>query len=193
MYHRGAATTCSGPALGHRRPRVRVCSAVALAVGLALLVAGCTAGFEPTATRAGSELRFHWVVPDGFPATVSLHQALDTQPTGETRAYAPGGPARVGQVLSDGVLRSRLDEAQRLVLKVDNHSKEPLRFWVAPHLPQPHEGDSALMVQCLCTGEVYEVPAGGSWTRVIEFGIRRRGAVTPLGITHVIVLGEVPR
>lgn len=37
------------------------------------------------------------------------------------------------------------------------------------------------------------VRAGGSWTCVIEFGIRCRGAVTSLGLTHVIVLGEAAR
>ena len=140
-----------------------------------------------------SELRFHWVVPDGFPATVSLYRALDGQPTGETHDYAAGESSQLGEQLSDGVLRGRFDEAQRVVLKVDNPGIEPLRFWVAPHLPQPHEGEAALMVQCLCVGAVYEVPAGGSWTRVLEFGIRRRGAVTPLSVTHVIVFGEPPQ
>lgn len=186
-------TICSGLPARHRLLVIGTRWAVACAVGFALLVGGCATGIERSATRADSELRFHWVVPDGFPATVSLYRALDVQRTGETRAYAPGESAQLGEVLSDGVLRGRLDEAQRLVLKIDNRSSKPLRFWVAPHLPQPHEGEAALMVQCLCTGAVYEVPADGSWTRVIEFGIRRRGALSPLGVTHVIVLGEVPR
>lgn len=131
-------------------------------------------------------------MPDGFPA-VSLYRALDGQATGETRAYVAGEAARLCEALPDGTLNGRLDEFQRVVLKVDNPGSEPLRFWVTPHLPQPHEGDAALMSQCLCTGAVYEVPAGGSWTRVLEFGIHRRGAVTPLSVTHVIVLGEVPK
>lgn len=157
-----------------------------------MLVTGCTTNAGHTAS-VDSELRFHWVVPDGFPATVSLYRALDGQPTGETHYYVAGESPQLGKQLSDGVLRGRFDEAQRIVLKVDNLGSEPLRFWVAPHLPQPHEGDKVLMAQCLCTGAGYEVPARGSWTRVLEFGIRRRAAVTPLSVTHVIVLGDAPQ
>ncbi|TAK77387.1 MAG: hypothetical protein EPO16_05555 [Dehalococcoidia bacterium] len=160
---------------------------------MALLITGCATGAGRGSPRAESELRFHWVVPEGFTAAVSLYRALDVQPTGETRTYPPGASVQLGDALGDGVLRGRLDESQRLVLKIENQGPEPLRFWVAPHLPLPHEGEVALMAQCLCTGAVYEVPAAGSWTRVIEFGIRRRGAVTPLSVTHVIVLGEAPR
>jgi hypothetical protein len=42
------------------------------------------------------------------------------------------------------------------------------------------------------TGEVYEVPAGGAWTRVMEFGVTRRaGLEGPIALTHVIVRGEL--
>lgn len=193
MHYRHIPTTPSGHPQGIVRAGVRIRLVVAFTVGVALLVVGCATGVGRKAPLAESESRFHWVVPDGFPATVTLYRALDIQATGETRTYAPGESARLGDRLTDGVLRGRLDEAQRLVLKIENHSPEPLRFWVAPHLPLPHEGEVALMAQCLCTGAVYEVPAAGSWTRVIEFGIRRRGAVTPLSVTHVIVLGEAPQ
>lgn len=175
--------------------RVRSTRAVVLAtfaIGLALLLAACGSGDDPNLPSPDGELRFQWVAPDGFPGTISLHRALDGQTTGETRAYPPGEEHPIGEALTNGILRVRLDEPQRVVLRLNNPRGESLRFWVAPHLPQPHAGDAALMAQCLCTGEVYEVPAGGSWTRVLEFGIRRRGAVTPLGITHVIVLGELP-
>ncbi|RJQ10425.1 MAG: hypothetical protein C4558_04790 [Dehalococcoidia bacterium] len=176
----------------------RACSARAVvlatfAIGLALLLAACGPGGSPDAPGSDGELRFQWVAPDGFPATVSLHRALDGQRTGETHAYPSGEAPLLGEALADRVLRVRLDEPQRVVLRLNNQRGEPLRFWVAPHLPRPHSGDTALMAQCLCTGEVYEVPAGGSWARVLEFGIRRRGAVTPLGVTHVIVLGELPQ
>ena len=165
----------------------------AFVASLAVLATGCAGGAGRDASSPDAELRFRWVVPDGFPAAISLHRALDDQATGETRAYVAGEVARLGEALRDGMLKGRFDESQRVVLKVDNPSNESLRFWVTPHLPQPHEGDDALMAQCLCTGAVYGIPAHGSWTRVLEFGTRRRGAVTPLTLTHVIVLGEVPK
>ncbi len=176
-----------------RAPSARASVIAILAIGFALLLTACRSGDGSSAAGPEGELRFQWVAPDGFPATVSLHRSRDGQTTGETRTYPPGEEPQIGEALTNGILRVRLDEPQRVVLKLDNPRGESLRFWVAPHLPQPHAGDTALMAQCLCTGEVYEVPAGGSWTRVLEFGIRRRGAVTPLGVTHVIVLGELPQ
>lgn len=176
-----------------RAPSARAAVIATLAIGFALLLTACRPGDGSSAAGPDGELRFQWVVPDGFPATVSLHRALDGQTTGETHAYLPGEAPSPGEALANGVLRVRLDEPERVVLRLDNPRGESFRFWVAPHLPQPHAGHTALMVQCLCIGEVYEVPAGGSWTRVLEFGIRRRGAVTPLGVTHVIVLGELPQ
>lgn len=163
------------------------------AIGLALCLTACKSSDGSDLPGPDGELRFQWVVPDGFPATVSLHRTLDGQTTGDTHAYLPGEAPSHGEALASGILRVRFDEPQRVVLRLNNPRGESLRFWVAPHLPQPHAGDAALMAQCLCTGKVYEVPAGGSWTRVLEFGVRRRGAVTPLGVTHVIVLGELPR
>jgi hypothetical protein len=75
-----------------------------------------------------------------------------------------------------------------------NESAAPLRFWVAPHLPVPHLAADGLLMFCLCTGEIYEVPGGGTWTRVMEFGVTRRsGLQNPLTLTHVIVPGEPPR
>ena len=75
---------------------------------------------------------------------------------------------------------------------VRNPLDRPVRFWAAPHLPTPHSAEQALMIRCLCVGETYEVPAGGTWMRVLELGIRRRDAVDTLVVTHVVTLGEAP-
>ena len=50
-----------------------------------------------------------------------------------------------------------------------------------------------LVITCLCMGELYEVPAGGSWRRVVEYGLSRRSDVRePLSITHVFTRGALP-
>lgn len=173
----------------HRRRLVPLLAVVVAATtGL-----GCPGDTASRSDAAAGELRFHWVVPAGFEGAVSLYRAPADRASGDTRTHGTGEAVTVGEALPDGRLPVRLDEPQRILLRVDNRGTTPLRFWAPPHLPLPHEGDAALMAQCLCTGAVYEVPAGGSWTRVLEFGIRRRGAVSPLGVTHVIVLGEPPR
>jgi hypothetical protein len=48
-------------------------------------------------------------------------------------------------------------------------------------------------VLCLCTGEQYEAPPGGTWTRVMSLGLNRRAGTTePVTVTHVVVLGDLP-
>jgi hypothetical protein len=74
-----------------------------------------------------------------------------------------------------------------------NASEEPFRFWAAPHLPLPIEAEPDLVITCPCTGELYEAPAGGSWRRVVEYGLSRRSDVRePPSITHVSTRGELP-
>ena len=98
----------------------------------------------------------------------------------------------IGEAIAGGDLRVTLDEAERVVAVLRNPLDRPVRFWVAPHLPTPHSAEHALMIRCLCTGETYEVPANGTWMRVLELGIRRRDAVDTLVVTHVVTVGEAP-
>ena len=165
---------------------------IPLVAALALTACGRDGGSASSTVGTGGELRFTWVMPEGFPAVASLHHALPDQPPAQTRSFGPGEEPPAGSEIVGGVLPVRFDEPQRVVLRLRNPLDRPVRFWAAPHLRTPHEGLDALMVLCLCTGETYEIPAHGSWTRVMEFGIRRRDAVSPLRITHVITLGEAP-
>jgi hypothetical protein len=172
-------------------PRVRRALLVA-ACALLLALPACAAG----APERGAELRVRWVLPEAFPATIALHRAVPGQSTWLMRSYPAGeGPevARdIGEAIAGGDLRVTLDEAERVVAVLRNPLDRPVRFWVAPHLPTPHSAEHALMIRCLCTGETYEVPANGTWMRVLELGIRRRDAVDTLVVTHVVTVGEAP-
>ena len=162
-------------------------------LSMALALAGCGASKAPA---GGAELRVRWVLPPAFPATITLHRALPGEPAWLMKSFPAGQSHEVGrdmgEVIADGNLRVRLDEAQRVVAVVRNPLDRPVRFWVAPHLPTPHSAEQALMIRCLCVGETYEVPAGGTWMRVLELGIRRRDAVDTLVVTHVVTLGDAP-
>ena len=116
---------------------------------------------------------------------------MKTYAAGERIEGGAGGGV-LGEEIAGGNMRVTLDEPQRVVVVLRNPLDRPVRFWVAPHLPTPHSAESALMTRCLCTGETYEVPARGTWMRVLELGIRRREAVDTLVITHVVTLGEAP-
>lgn len=177
-----------------RLPAVRRARLALLIAASVLLLAlpGCTA----STPAGGAELRVRWVLPEAFPATVTLHRPVEGQPAWLTKSYPAGEAPRIGsdigEEITGGNLRVTLDEAQRVVAVVRNPLDRPVRFWVAPHLPTPHSAESALMVRCLCVGETYEVPAHGTWMRVLELGIRRREAVDVLVVTHVVTLGEAP-
>ncbi|MDA0301620.1 MAG: hypothetical protein O2822_03760 [Chloroflexi bacterium] len=163
------------------------------ALTLILALSGC--GTAPAIER-GAELRVRWVLPQAFPATIRLHRTVQGQPLWLMRSYpageAPEAGSDVGAEIAGGNMRVTLDEAQLVVAVLRNPLDRPARFWVAPHLPTPHSAEDALMIRCLCTGETYEVPALGTWTRVMELGIRRRDAVDTLIVTHVVTEGEAP-
>lgn len=166
---------------------------VLVAIATVLVLSACSAS---PANDRGAELRVRWVLPEAFPATITLHRTVEGQPLWLMKSYpageAPGVGRDVGAEIADGNMRVTLDEAERVVAVLRNPLDRPVRFWVAPHLPTPHSAEEALMIRCLCTGETYEVPARGTWTRVMELGIRRRDAVDTLIVTHVVTEGEAP-
>lgn len=168
---------------------VRRIGLAAVLLGWALLAASCA---QTGAPERGAELRVQWVLPREFPALVSLYRP---GPHGESpvmRTYERGVEPAVGAAIEDGVLRVELDRAETVQVVVRNPLDHPVRFWVAPHLPVPHAAEPALMIRCLCTGETYEVPAGGTWVRALQLGIRRRQAVERMTIAHVITVGDAP-
>ncbi len=138
------------------------------------------------------EIHVRWEIDDSFPASITVHEPPSDQELYEVRTYGPGETAAVGDEIPGGVLRTDFGEPRRFIARLENHGDESVRFWVAPHLPLPHVSEQGLMMFCLCTGTVYEVPAGGTWTRVMEFGVTRRADLEgPIALTHVIVRGEL--
>lgn len=178
--------------MNRRHPAARL--AFAGVLSLVVFLAGC--GGESASTAPGGtppvEIHVRWEVDDAFPATVTIHEPPASQQLYEIHTYAPGEVAVVGDEIAEGVLRADYGEPRRFIARLENHGDEAVRFWVAPHMAVPHVTEQGLMMFCLCTGEVYEVPAGGTWTRVMEFGVTRRAELQgPISLTHVIVRGEL--
>lgn len=171
--------------------RWRSLTAVAM---LAVLLVGCGEDRPGTAVPGALPLEIHvrWEVDEAFPATITIHEPPPAQALYEMHTYATGEPAVVGEEIAGGVMWADYSEPRRFIARLQNQSDEDVRFWVAPHLPIPHVSEQGLMMFCLCTGEVYAVPAGGTWTRVMEFGVTPRAALEgPVALTHVIVRGEL--
>jgi len=171
------------------RGAIRRCGLVAVLLAWALLATSCARSGTP---ERGAELRVQWVLPSEFPARVSLHRPGTGGESPVMRTYERGVEPMVGEAITDGVVRVELDRAETVAVVVRNPLDRPVRFWVAPHLPVPHSAEPALMIRCLCTGETYEVPAGGTWVREVQLGIRRRQAVERMTIAHVITVGDAP-
>ncbi len=99
----------------------------------------------------------------------------------------------MGPEIADGVLRPKMGAVAKFLVVVTNPTDKPLRFWVTPHLPQPYSAERGLVIHCLCTGQQYEIPPNGAWTRVIEMGLIPEGGTRgPVVITHAFIAGEVP-
>ncbi len=178
---------------------MRVLLTLALTVSLAIAAALSACGTSARAPERGAEVRVRWVLPDAFRARVTLHRAPGDRreaPAWLMKTYTSGEATQIagylGEEITGGNLRVALDEPQYVVVVVENPLDRAVRFWVAPHLPTPHSAEDALLIRCLCTGETYEVPANGVWTRVAELGVRRRQSVDTLIVTHVITLGDAP-
>ncbi|GMU41178.1 MAG: hypothetical protein AMXMBFR23_20440 [Chloroflexota bacterium] len=175
-------------------------TAVAVLLGvMGTLLVACSDGSDaPPATsgegeRGPVEIHVRWHVESDLPATVTVHEPPPGQALYEVHTYAAGEPPEAGALIEDGVLHAPYGEPRRFIAVVQNESDAPLRFWVTPHLPVPHLGADGLLMFCLCTGESYEVPAGGTWTRVMEFGVTRRaGLQGPVTLTHVLIPGDPP-
>ncbi|MFA7249076.1 MAG: hypothetical protein WC273_05525 [Dehalococcoidia bacterium] len=172
-----------------RGPLPRLAPLVQFVLMAALIaLPACGAAVPPR----NPQVQVRWVLPESFPAQITLHRALANQPTWQTLTFAKGEHPELGEEIAGGNMLVTLDVPERVVVVLRNPLDHPVRFWVAPHLPTPHSADPTLMTLCLCIGVTYEVPARGTWTRVIELGMRRRDAVDTLVVTHVIALGEVP-
>ena len=166
----------------------RLISVTAL-IAWAVLAASCARGGVP---ERGAELRVEWVLPQEFPARILMHRVAPERSVPVMQAFERGVEPALGAAIEDGVLRVELDRAETVLVVLQNPFDRPMRFWVAPHLPVPHSAESALMIRCLCTGETYEVPAGGTWVRAVQLGVRRREAVERMVVAHVITMGEAP-
>lgn len=156
---------------------------------VALISAACGGSASPT-----TEIRFEWRAGEGFAGVVSLHQALPDQPQAETLMFREGDEPRLGPEIPGGVVHSEVGAVAKVVVLVRNPTDAPLRFWVTPHLPQPYSAERGLVMHCLCTGQQYEIPPRGAWTRVIEGGLSpQAGTRGPVVVTHAFIAGEVPR
>ncbi|MBI5200632.1 MAG: hypothetical protein HY925_03515 [Elusimicrobia bacterium] len=149
----------------------------------AALAAGASAG-EPLEVR----LPIRWDYRN-LPHGMRVHEydpkrALPLWAMGDVAAAAdlPAGPEIPG-----GVVRLKPGMNRKLVLVFHNTTKEPLRFFAAPHHLKPAEASLGFEFACLCTNHVYPVEPGRFWYRVVELGLHEDFEGTELEIRHALV------
>jgi hypothetical protein len=167
-----------------------------LAPLLLLLVVACTGDPQTSAIDGPGhpvEIHVRWVLDSLPDVEIAIYEPLPDDRPGDTTTYAAGQAPPASTAISDGILRAEFDEPVRFVVLLSNRGTEPVRFWTPPHLALPIAAEPHLVITCLCTGEQYEVAAGGSWRRVVEYGLSRRSPTREaLSITHVFVRGNLP-
>ena len=109
----------------------------------------------------------------------------------ETASYEKGKEVPKGAAITDGVVFVKPGEEKLVQVVYQNPTDKPVKFWVVPHVVDPMSHMPKTILKCLCTGQRYEVPANGSWSRVI--GVQVTKDVQPgtkLKATHVVVKEE---
>lgn len=174
---------------GLRRLRVRwLISLTILSVVAAGLMAGCG-----SSTSGATEIRFEWRSGEGFPGQVTVYAAPANAMSGKIDNYGEGEAPDFGKELPDGRIHGEIGSLVQVLLVVRNPTDEPLPFWAAPHLPMPRNSEAGLLIQCLCTGQQYEIAPHGTWTKVIAAGLNPEAKTRgPVVLTHVLVEGTVP-
>lgn len=107
------------------------------------------------------------------PGEFLLFKPLPDAKQGETKAVGPGEDVRTGEAIKDGVLFLKPDEDRLVQVIWRNPQDKPQSFFAVPHIVSPpkHQADTPWM--CLCTGQNYEVPAKGTFSRVFHVKVTR--------------------
>ncbi len=126
-----------------------------------------------------------------FPGEILAFEPPQDAKLWETASYEKGKEVLKGAPIKDGVVFVKPGEEKLVQFVYQNPTDKPIKFWVVPHVVDPMSHMPKTVLKCLCTGQRYEVPAGGSWSRVISLQVTKDVQPgTKLKATHVAVKEE---
>jgi len=135
-------------------------------------------------------LKLAWEYQD-FPGEILAFEPPQGAKLWETASYEKGKEVPKGAAIKDGVVFLKPGEEKLVEFVYQNPMNHPVKFWVVPHVVDPMSLMPKTILKCLCTGQRYEVPTGGSWSRVISVHITKDVQPgTKLKATHVAVKEE---
>lgn len=123
-------------------------------------------------------------VDAAIPGEFRFFLAPEGEPLFETRSLEAGESYEVGAELVDGIVP--VDPGVLYMLKIvyENPTDQELEFLVPGGTLDPQAALQYVRNRCMCAAIPFSVPAGGSWTRVIQVGV---GPDTPPGARAVVI------
>ncbi len=125
---------------------------------------------------------------DAIPGDFTFHLAPEGTELFETLSLAEGEELVTGPLIEDGLVFIEPGVLYKLQVVYQNPSDEPLRFLVRGGVLDPQAALPYLRNRCWCAAIPFEVPANGSFSRIIEVGV---GPDTPLGAKAVAIFPVV--
>ncbi len=119
-----------------------------------------------------------------IPGRFRFFLAPEGEPLFETRSLESGDTYEVGAELVDGIVPVDPGTLYTLKIVYENPTNRPLEFLIPGGTLDPQAALPYVRNRCMCAAIPYNVPAGGTWTRVIQVGV---GPDTPPGARAVVV------
>lgn len=142
---------------------------------------------EPPAGKV--TIKGAWEYRD-FHGTIQTYEAPATAKLWETKIYKAGENVPLGALVKDDVMFLEPGKPKLTVLVYRNEMPKEQVFYVIPHVADPSQRTPDLDFKCACTGERYRVPAGATWTRVIEYKVSPKVKPGEKIYTWMVAVGE---
>lgn len=113
--------------------------------------------------------------------------APELKEVGNTSSPA-GVEVKTGAPIEDGILFLKPGEHVLVQAIWKNPSAKAKSFFVIPHIVKPSKYQSSTPWKCICTGQIYFTPAGGTFSRVMDITVTKdTPAAAKLIGTHDVV------
>ncbi|TYL37922.1 hypothetical protein CV102_14455 [Natronococcus pandeyae] len=138
---------------------------------------------------------------DHLPTTSELYEPNPEASVSDTESYETSDLSDVDLVDDSAELPTvdggeiplytiELEPGEARTMAIAVRSDEELTFGAAPPEGQPYGPDSGLVLNCYCIDEMWNVPAEGTWARVIEVGLEADVDDTEPGVAVYGVFDE---
>lgn len=139
---------------------------------------------------SAADLKVGWDY-GGVPPGMTLYEVKPGAfEVGLTSAAASIAAAPVTTEIPDATVRLEPGQSRKIALVYRNATKEPVRFFAAPHSVTPARAALGFKFRCLCVNRVYTVMPGGVWYRVVELRLGKDFSGKRLEVVHQLLTAD---